>query len=289
MASDALEAVMTRFMDGAVDVLVCTTIIESGLDIPNANTMLIDRADRFGLAELYQLRGRVGRYHRQAYAYLLIPPLGALPQDARQRLAAIRRYTHLGAGFKLALRDLEIRGAGNILGAEQSGHIAAVGFDLYCTLLKEAVARLARTPAAGPGAVQIQMDTLVFGHRGRPGTSPAAIDARYVGAEPVRLGCYRRLSEAASVAAVDALAVELVDRFGPLPPATANLLQVARVRALARRFGVASIAVSRQHAVLTGVADTANAAVHRRVRLESDNAAGQLDELQRLLAALPGP
>ncbi|OGV67772.1 MAG: transcription-repair coupling factor [Lentisphaerae bacterium RIFOXYB12_FULL_65_16] len=287
MASDTLEEVMTRFMDGAVDVLVCTTIIESGLDIPNANTILIDRADRFGLAELYQLRGRVGRYHRQAHAYLLIPPMGSLPQDARQRLAAIRRYTHLGAGFKLALRDLEIRGAGNILGAEQSGHIAAVGFELYCTLLKEAVARLARTPAAaGPVPVVVQMDTLVFGSRGRPGTSPAEIGTPYVGAEAVRLGCYRRLSEVGSVADVDALEAELMDRFGPLPRPTENLLQVARIRALARRVGVTSLTVSQQNVILLWSAGQTKPEPIRRLRLHSRDAEGQLEELIGVLDAL---
>ena len=145
MGSGELEKVMVRFVRGEIDVLVCTTIIESGVDIPNVNTIIIDRADRFGLSELYQLRGRVGRHIRQAYAYLLLPPMGALPQNARERLAAIRRYTHLGAGFKLAMRDMEIRGAGNILGTEQSGHIAAVGFELYCQLLKDAVKGLTAT------------------------------------------------------------------------------------------------------------------------------------------------
>ena len=150
MGAGQLETVMARFIRGEIDVLLCTTIIESGVDIPNVNTIIIDRADRFGLSDLYQLRGRVGRYHRQAYAYLLLPPMGQLPANARQRLAAIRRYTHLGAGFKLAMRDLEIRGAGNILGVEQSGHIAAVGFELYCQLLKDAVDGLEKSQHERP-------------------------------------------------------------------------------------------------------------------------------------------
>ena len=142
MSDDELESVMHRFVKGQIDVLVCTTIIESGLDIPNANTIIIDRADRFGLADLYQLRGRVGRWKHQAYAYILVPRHIALVQTARKRISAIKQYSSLGSGFKIAMRDLEIRGAGNILGAEQSGHITAIGFDLYCQLLKESIARL---------------------------------------------------------------------------------------------------------------------------------------------------
>ena len=139
MNSDELEEVMTKFVNGEADVLLSTTIIESGLDIPNANTIIIDRADRFGLSDLYQLRGRVGRYKHQAYAYLLLPRHARLLTDVRKRISAIRQYSTLGSGFKIAMRDLEIRGAGNLLGAEQSGHITAVGFELYCQLLKQSV------------------------------------------------------------------------------------------------------------------------------------------------------
>src|SRR5438093_4619946 len=142
MDADELEAVMSRFIAGNTDVLVCTTIIESGLDIPNANTIIIDRADQFGLADLYQLRGRVGRAEHKAYAYLLLPPEMMTIGAARKRISAIKQYSALGAGFRVAMRDLEIRGAGSILGTAQSGHIVAVGFDLYCQLLKQAVAQL---------------------------------------------------------------------------------------------------------------------------------------------------
>ena len=142
MESDELEEVMTKFVNGEADVLLSTTIIESGLDIPNANTIIIDRADRFGLSDLYQLRGRVGRYKHQAYAYLLLPRHVSLLTDVRKRISAIRQYSTLGSGFKIAMRDLEIRGAGNLLGSEQSGHITAVGFELYCQLLKQSVAVL---------------------------------------------------------------------------------------------------------------------------------------------------
>ncbi len=139
MHADELEEVMTKFVNGEADVLLSTTIIESGLDIPNANTIIIDRADRFGLSDLYQLRGRVGRYKHQAYAYLLLPRHARLLTDVRKRISAIKQYSTLGSGFKIAMRDLEIRGAGNLLGAEQSGHITAVGFELYCQLLKQSV------------------------------------------------------------------------------------------------------------------------------------------------------
>jgi Transcription-repair coupling factor (superfamily II helicase) len=142
MDADELEAVMGRFVAGKIDVLVCTTIIESGLDIPNANTIIIDRADRFGLADLYQLRGRVGRAEHKAYAYLMLPREMMTVGAARKRINAIKQYSSLGAGFRIAMRDLEIRGAGSILGTAQSGHIMAVGFDLYCQLLKQAVAQL---------------------------------------------------------------------------------------------------------------------------------------------------
>src|SRR5437870_1003096 len=142
MHSDDLEEVMTQFVNGEADVLLSTTIIESGLDIPNANTIIIDRADRFGLSDLYQLRGRVGRYKHQAYAYLMIPRHAGLLGDARKRISAIKQYSTLGSGFKIAMRDLEIRGAGNILGSQQSGHITAVGFELYCQLLKQSVSSL---------------------------------------------------------------------------------------------------------------------------------------------------
>jgi len=160
MDSDDLEDVMRRFVDGEVDVLVCTTIIESGLDIPNANTIIIDRADRFGLADLYQLRGRVGRYKHQAYAYILLPRHMQLIETARKRIAAIRQYSSLGSGFRIAMRDLEIRGAGNLLGAEQSGHITAIGFDLYCQLLRETVARLKGQPIKRLPHVEMRLDFL---------------------------------------------------------------------------------------------------------------------------------
>jgi transcription-repair coupling factor (superfamily II helicase) len=163
MDSDELEEVMTSFINGAADVLLSTTIIESGIDIPNANTIIIDRADRFGLSDLYQLRGRVGRYKHQAYAYLLIPRHARMLTDARKRISAIKQYSSLGSGFKIAMRDLEIRGAGNLLGAQQSGHITAVGFELYCQLLKQSVASLKGEKVQPRVDVQVRLDFLLLG------------------------------------------------------------------------------------------------------------------------------
>src|SRR5881409_3255650 len=160
MHSDDLEEVMTQFVNGEADILLSTTIIESGLDIPNANTIIIDRADRFGLSDLYQLRGRVGRYKHQAYAYLLLPRHAGLLSDARKRISAIKQYSTLGSGFKIAMRDLEIRGAGNLLGAAQSGHITAVGFELYCQLLKQSVSALKGDKVKPRVEVQVRFDFL---------------------------------------------------------------------------------------------------------------------------------
>jgi transcription-repair coupling factor (superfamily II helicase) len=162
MHADDLERVMTKFVNGEADVLLSTTIIESGIDIPNANTIIIDRADRFGLSDLYQLRGRVGRYKHQAYAYLLLPRHAGLLTDARKRISAIKQYSSLGSGFKIAMRDLEIRGAGNLLGPQQSGHITAVGFDLYCQLLKQSVSALKGEKVRPRIEVQTRIDFLAF-------------------------------------------------------------------------------------------------------------------------------
>src|SRR5262249_787814 len=163
MQSDDLEETMTSFVNGEADVLLSTTIIESGLDIPNANTIIIDRADRFGLSDLYQLRGRVGRYKHQAYAYLLLPRHAGLVADVRKRLSAIKQYSTLGSGFKIAMRDLEIRGAGNLLGAEQSGHITAVGFELYCQLLKQSAASIKGEKVKPRVEVEVRLDFLPLG------------------------------------------------------------------------------------------------------------------------------
>lgn len=243
MDEGELELVMGEFMSGGIDVLVCTTIIESGLDIPNANTIIIENANRFGLAELYQLRGRVGRCNRQAYAYLLLPKGDIITSDARKRLAAIRRYTHLGAGFKLALRDLEIRGAGNLLGAEQSGHINSIGFDLYCQLLRSTVGQLKGEDTEVVPEVELAIDFLDFAHLAGEGKVAAGFNPEYINSERLRIEAYRRLSSMSAFSQIDAFASELEDRFGTLPPEAVNMLTVTRLRIMAGRAGFQALRV----------------------------------------------
>ena len=244
MGSGELEKVMVRFVRGEIDVLVCTTIIESGVDIPNVNTIIIDRADRFGLSELYQLRGRVGRHIRQAYAYLLLPPMGALPQNARERLAAIRRYTHLGAGFKLAMRDMEIRGAGNILGTEQSGHIAAVGFELYCQLLKDAVKGLTATQQKTPPRCKVFLDRITFAIESTSGKTPISFPPSYIPDLNERLAFYKKLNAVTTEPELEMLRAELVDRFGKLPQTTLDLLYFTSIRIQAQKLQLISASVT---------------------------------------------
>lgn len=244
MDDDELERIMLSFIEGKVDVLVCTTIIESGLDIPNANTMIIDRCDRFGLAELYQLRGRIGRWSRQAYAYLLLPKHDILSGDAKKRIAAIRRYTHLGAGFKLALRDLEIRGAGNLLGSEQSGHINSIGFDLYCQFLRSTVASLKGENDTFLPEVNIAIDFVNFGHTPPKNKISACFPPDYIPAEKLRLEAYRRLSVLSSFEEVASLAEELKDRFGDLPQPALNMLTVSRIKIAVAKAAYRSVSIA---------------------------------------------
>jgi transcription-repair coupling factor (superfamily II helicase) len=235
MAEGALEKVMLTFAEGGADVLVCTTIIESGLDIPNANTIVIDRADTLGLAQLYQLRGRVGRSSRRAYAYLLYRRRERMSEEARKRLQAIFNASELGAGFQIALSDLEIRGAGNILGGEQSGFMAAVGFDLYSRLLAEAVEeRKAEHEGREPviETPQAVVDLPVEAH----------LPDTYVSDEAQKLELYRRLARARTPGDVAAFRQEVTDRFGPMPPPVLRLVEVAELRLRAEGAGVASIA-----------------------------------------------
>jgi transcription-repair coupling factor (superfamily II helicase) len=226
MPERELEAVMVKFMTGQADVLVSTAIVESGLDIPASNTIIINRADRFGLAQLYQLRGRVGRERQQAYAYLLIPADGRVDEQAQRRLRALQELTELGSGFKLALRDLEIRGAGNLLGADQHGHMAAVGYDLYTKLLAEAVRELKGE------APDVTVDPVVTVD------VEAYLPDAYVAEVNQRLALYRRLAGASDAAELADVRAELADRFGPLPPAARQLLEVVEVRVAARALGV---------------------------------------------------
>ncbi len=241
MEEHALEDVMERFIEGKTDVLVCTTIIESGLDIPNANTILIERADRFGLAEMYQLRGRVGRWSRQAYAYLLLPRNAILTGDARKRISAMRKYTHLGAGFKLALRDLEIRGAGNILGAEQSGHINAIGFNLYCQLLRTVTSQLKGEETTLRRECNIHLDFVDYAIKAAPGKAPAAFPEEYINSARLRLDAYRRLAMTPDLLLLEEFRKELSDRFGRLPPPAENLFLCAQIRIIGVHARVNSI------------------------------------------------
>lgn len=230
MAEDELEAVMLSFVQHEFDVLVCTTIIESGVDIPNTNTIIIDQAQNYGLTQLYQLRGRIGRSHQRAYSYLVYPPNQSLSAEAQARLEAIQEATDLGAGFQIALRDLEIRGAGNVLGAEQSGHIAAVGFDLYTRMLATAVEEIKQgRPIEEPEAVSVDLPVA------------AVIPPEYAGDEEMRIELYQRIASAQSFGQIRDLQAELLDRFGPLPQPVQTLFELARLRVRASNLGITSI------------------------------------------------
>ncbi|MBA7595368.1 Transcription-repair-coupling factor [subsurface metagenome] len=243
MPEEQLEHVMLDFSQGKIDVLACTTIIESGLDIPNVNTIIINDADRLGLAQLYQLRGRVGRGTNRAYAYFLYTQGKLLTPQAQRRLKTIFQATELGAGFRIAMRDLEIRGAGNILGAAQSGHIGAVGFDLYCRMLAEAVEELRTGGKAKERALPPQPPTIDL-------PLSASIPDDYVSDLDTRLIVYQRLAKLGSTRHVDDMAEELEDRFGSLPPQVKNLLYAVKVKILALEAGVKSIAVDEGQIVL---------------------------------------
>ena len=240
MPEDQLEDVMAKFVRGDADVLLCTTIIESGLDIPNANTIIIDRADRFGLADLYQLRGRVGRSNHKAYAYLLLPrEMTGGSGEARQRIAAIRQYSNLGAGFRVAMRDLEIRGAGNILGTEQSGHILAIGFEFYCRLLKAAVARLKGEKAPGRPEVRVEIDFVATDPAAaEKDRLPAWIPADYITEPRERIAAHRELAEAETLPALDEVKARWRDRYGRLPIPARNLLKLGAIRLRSAMAGI---------------------------------------------------
>ena len=238
MPTSMLAAKMRRFAEGRTDVLICTTIVESGLDITRANTILVDRADCFGIAELYQLRGRVGRGSRQGYAYFLLPEEGLVDSEARERLDALRKHSGHGSGYNLSLRDLEIRGAGNLLGSEQSGHISAVGFTLYCQLLQRTIAKMKGEAVPDIVEVSVNLDFIDFS----PGTadvdSGASLPYDYVEEESQRMDFHRRLAEAVTVKDVRRLERELADRYGRLPPAARRLVRLAefRIRCAAKRI-----------------------------------------------------
>jgi transcription-repair coupling factor (superfamily II helicase) len=256
MDADELEEVMARFVAGKIDVLVCTTIIESGLDIPNANTIIIDRADRFGLADLYQLRGRVGRAEHKAYAYLLLPREMMSVGAARKRINAIKQYSSLGAGFRIAMRDLEIRGAGSILGTAQSGHIAAVGFDLYCQLLKQAVAQLKGQKAKLRLDVDLRFDFVATNEaefaQFEPGERiPAFIPANYINDTTLRIQAYRRVAEITTQEQLHKLKKDWRDRFGNFPAAVENLFLLSEIKLAAARHNVTRVETRERKLMLT--------------------------------------
>jgi len=293
MDADDLEEVMTKFVNGDADVLLSTTIIESGLDIPNANTIIIDRADRFGLSELYQLRGRVGRYKHQAYAYLLLPRHARLLTDVRKRISAMKQYSTLGSGFKIAMRDLEIRGAGNLLGAEQSGHITAVGFELYCQLLKQSVGALKGEKVKPRVEVRVALDFLELNGGEQPAGAPAAasqsvaarLTQNYVTEAHHRIEIYRKLAQATDKPALDALQKELRDRFGPLPPSVELLLAVGELKILAGEKNVTSIEVEQDKLKLVRGGDFITLG-GKFPRLTKKEPKARLKEIKRLVLAI---
>ncbi|MCL1856283.1 MAG: transcription-repair coupling factor [Kiritimatiellaeota bacterium] len=243
MPSRDIEAIMRDFAAGEIDILVCTTIIESGVDIPRANTILVNRADRFGVADLYQLRGRVGRGARKGYALFLVPEEATLDSDARKRLEALQRHTGAGAGFHLAMQDLGIRGAGNILGAAQSGHIAAIGFTLYCQLLRRTVATMKGEAPPAIVDVTLLMDLLAVSPGAADDGHTACLTYGYIEEDAQRIAVYRRLAECTQIAELDTLAAELADRYGKPPPPVRRLLAVTRLRIAAAASGIERITV----------------------------------------------
>jgi transcription-repair coupling factor (superfamily II helicase) len=256
MHSDELEEVMARFVAGKTDVIVCTTIIESGLDIPNANTIIIDRADRFGLADLYQLRGRVGRAEHKAYAYLLLPREMMTVGAARKRINAIKQYSSLGAGFRIAMRDLEIRGAGSILGTAQSGHIMAIGFDLYCQLLKQAVSQLKGRKFQPRLEVDLRIDFVAtneaeFARAGAAQPVPGFVPANYISDTALRIKAYRQIAQISAADQLEQLRKEWRDRFGKFPDAVDNLFLLTEIKLAAAKAGITRVEVKERKLMLT--------------------------------------
>jgi transcription-repair coupling factor (superfamily II helicase) len=280
---------MQQFVSGKTDVLVSTTIIESGLDIPNANTIIIDRADRFGLADLYQLRGRVGRAQHKAYAYLLLPRDMMTVGSARRRINAIKQHSGLGAGFKIAMRDLEIRGAGNILGTAQSGHIINIGFDLYCQILQQAVENLQGRRSRTRTDVMMRLDFVCTNEAeyvsSQPHLEPAFIPADYMAQPQLRIQAYKKLAEATSRESLQKLGRDWRDRFGPHPAAIRNLLTLNEIKLAAARTKVVAIEVKDSKVMLTRGGDYLLIG-DRFPRLTSSEAENNLENLLSLLSRL---
>jgi transcription-repair coupling factor (superfamily II helicase) len=279
MDESRLERVVQDFWEREHDVLVCTTIVESGLDMPTVNTLVVDRSDLLGLAQLYQLRGRVGRRGQRAYAYLFHPADRVLTEEAYERLKTIGEFTDLGSGFKIAMRDLEIRGAGNLLGAAQSGHIAAVGFDLYCQMVTEAVGVLKGEPVTTPSEITIDLPV------------DANLPRAYVARDDVRMEAYRRLAAVTDPVDVEDIRAEWEDRYGPPPEPAVALLSVARLRAECARLGIRSITVQRNTARLSGLAlrESQKVRLRRLVpKAVAKDADGDSAEVVIPLAGAPG-
>ena len=262
----------------------------TGIDIPNANTILIDRADRFGLADLYQLRGRVGRAGEKAYAILLLPREMLTTGDARKRIHAIKQYTALGSGFRIAMRDLEIRGAGNLLGTRQSGQIAAIGFDLYCRLLRQSVDRLRGKQAIHRHECAFKADFLVVreaAHLAAPTKGlPAYLPAAWLEDTQLRVSAFRELSEAANERELDALIQRWTDRFGRLPQPVLNLLDVTRLRLLAAHVGIASVEIQGQRLMIHRNGDYLFLEGKRFPRLTATEPKRMLDEAIAMIRSI---
>ena len=270
MADGELERVMTEFVQHKYDILLATTIIESGLDIPNANTMIIDDSDRYGLSDLHQLRGRVGRSGRRSYCYMLVDEDKHLSPEAARRLRAIEEFSQLGAGFAIAMRDLEIRGAGALLGTQQSGHIATVGYEMYCSLLENAVRQMQSLPPRASVDVNIDLPSEAF------------LSAGYVGHQRDRIDLYRRLTRAAKSEEITDFAAELVDRFGPMPAPAERLIELAQLRVAAHAWGVQSVRREDNYLVF---GYTSNSAIRELV----ERSGGQLRIADARDAYLPIP
>ena len=272
MDARALAKKMRDFERGKYDILLSTTIIESGIDIPRANTILVDRADTFGMADLYQLRGRVGRSSRQGYAYFLLPPSGDIDSDARERLKALKRHGGLGAGFNLAVRDLELRGAGNLLGSQQSGHIAAVGFGLYCQLLKRTIAMLKGERVKEVVDVKLNLDF-----------ANPRIPTEYIEEDAQRMSLLKRYAEAQDLSAVRALAAEMKDRFGPPPPEVDEYVRVAELRVRCAMAGISHIDARGTRAVLY---KAGSSEIYKVVDIPGKTPRRKLSELTAAVAGL---
>lgn len=268
MREHELERIMADFINGEIDVLVSTTIIETGLDIPNANTMIVHDADRMGLSQLYQLRGRVGRSNRTSYAFLMYRRDKLLKEEAEKRLQAIREFTELGSGIKIAMRDLEIRGAGNVLGAEQHGHMEAVGYDLYCKMLNEAVLAL-----KGEAQEIESYETVV------ECDINAYIPAYYIKNEYQKLDIYKRISAIETEDEYMDMQDELTDRFGDIPKSVENLLKIAALKALAHRAYVTEVSINRQEVRLT---------MYQKARLKVEKIPEFVQKYKGNLKMMPG-